>query len=174
MSQPEVKKIKKKRLSNSNKFLFLVIGIYAGLGFYDIILVKDAFFRTFNVFLKIIPILVLVFVVIYIINRYLDAQKIQKHIGEKSGFKGWVYAVIAGVLIAGPPYVLYPIFGDLQKKGMKNSLIAVILYNRNVKLQFLPAMVYYFGLSFSLVLSVYMILFSLLNGALLGALTKNK
>ncbi|MDY6822450.1 MAG: bile acid:sodium symporter [Thermodesulfobacteriota bacterium] len=36
--------------------------------------------------------------------------------------------------------MLYPIFGDLQKGGVKNSLIAVVHYNRNVKLQFLPAM----------------------------------
>ncbi|MFW5888198.1 MAG: permease [Patescibacteria group bacterium] len=164
MIRDEVKKMKKKRMSNGIKFLLAVVGIYAIVALFDPALVEKAVIKTVEIFIQIIPILILVFAVIYIINRYLDPQKIQKHIGEKSGIKGWLYAVIAGVLIAGPPYVLYPVFGDLQKKGMKNSLIAVILYNRNVKIQFLPAMIYYFGLPFSVVMSIYMIIFSLLNG----------
>lgn len=166
------KKTSKKKISNANIFLLIVLGIYMILGFYDIILVKGALRRTLEVFVDIIPVLFLVFAVIYIINRYLDTQKMQKYLGAESGIRGWVYAVIVGVFLAGPPYILYPIFGDLQKKGMKNSLIAVILYNRNVKFQFLPALIYYFGLPFSVVLSVYMIIFSLLNGVLVGSLTK--
>ncbi len=172
MNKEGQNKNKKKRLSNSNRFLLLVTGIYIGIAFFEPELIKNALWRTGEVLVKILPVLVLVFVVIYIINRYLNTQKIRKHLGEHSGWRGWVYAVIVGVLLAGPPYVLYPIFGDLQDKGMKNSLIAVIFYNRNVKLQFLPALIYYFGLSFSIILSVYMILFSLLNGVLVGALVK--
>lgn len=173
MNKKGVSRMKKKRLSNSIRFLLIVIGIYITVGFFDIDLAMKAATKTGVIFVKILPILAFVFAIIYAVNRYLDAEKIQKHIGHESGIRGWLYAIVAGVIIAGPPYVLYPIFGDLQKKGMKNSLIAVILYNRNVKIQFLPAMVYYFGLAFTVVISIYMIIFSLVNGALVGALTKN-
>ncbi len=167
------KKIKKIRISKSFLFLLMVVFLYAVVGFFDIVLVKEALGKTLEIFLKILPILVLVFGLIYLINRYFDTKKVQKHLGEESGLRGWIYAVVAGVVLAGPPYILYPIFGKLQDKGMKNSLIAVILYNRNVKLQFLPALIYYFGLPFSIILSFYMIVFSLFNGILVGILSKN-
>ena len=172
MNKKSLEQLKKKRLSNSMRFLLVVVILYIGLAFWDPALIKGAVWKTGEVFVQILPILVLVFGVIYVINHYLDPQKIERHLGEESGIRGWLYAVIAGILIAGPPYVLYPIFGDLQKGGMKNSLIAVVLYNRNVKVQFLPAMIYYFGLPFSVVLSFYMLLFSLFNGMLVGFFSK--
>lgn len=171
MRKRETSQMKKKRLSNSIRFLLIVVGIYIFIGFFDIHLIAKAVTETGVIFLKILPILAFVFIILYLINRYLNTKKIQKHLGEKSGIRGWLYAVIAGIVLAGPPYVLYPILGDLQKREMKNSLISVILYNRNVKIQFLPAMVYYFGLSFTVVISIYMLVFSLVNGALVGVLT---
>ncbi|MBW2540150.1 MAG: hypothetical protein JRE27_11165 [Deltaproteobacteria bacterium] len=76
------------------------------------------------------------------------------------------------MLVSGPPYVLYPLLGELKKRGMTNSLLAVFLYNRNVKIPFIPAMIYYFGLKFTIILSVYIIIFSIMNGKIMEALTK--
>ena len=87
--------------------------------------------------------------------------------GKDSGLKGWFYDLIGGIIISGPPYVLYPMLGELQDNGARNGLIAAILYNRNVKIHFLPAMIYYFGMRYTVVLSIYILLFSLLNGKLL-------
>lgn len=166
--------MKKKRLSNSVRFLLVVIGIYIVVGFLNPLLVQQALDKTGSIFVKIIPILILVFSIIYVINRFLDVGKIQKHVGSDSGVRGWLYALIAGILISGPPYVLYPLFGDLQKKGMRNALLAVILYNRNVKIPFIPVMIYYFGAAFTIIVSVYIIILSLLNGILVELLVDKK
>jgi len=117
-----------------------------------------------------LPILGIVFVVMVGINLYFTQSRAKKYLGEKSGIKGWIYAIIFGILISGPPYVLYPLLGDLKKQGMKNSLIAVLLYNRNVKIPFLPALIYYFGLPFTIILSIYILIFSILNGKLIELL----
>ena len=47
---------------------------------------------------------------------------------------------------------------------MRTALIAVFLYNRGIKLPLLPLMIHYFGMAFTLVLAVYLTLFSLLSG----------
>ena len=57
---------------------------------------------------------------------------------------------------------------------MRNSLLAVLLYNRNVKIPFIPAMIYYFGLKFTVFISLYIIIFSVLNGKLIEALAGEK
>jgi len=66
----------------------------------------------------------------------------------------------------------YPLLGDLKEKGMKDSLIATFLYNRAVKIPLLPMMVDYFGWDFALALSIYMILFSVVNGVIVQRLTQ--
>lgn len=166
--------MRRKRLSSSMRFFLAVAGIYGVVYFFRPRLIQVAVQETGDMILKILPILAAVFVIIYLINRFLDPRRLQRHVGEGSGIKGWLYATVAGILISGPPYVLYPLLGDLKQKGMKNSLLAVLLYNRNVKIPFLPAMIYYFGLAFTVIISLYIVLFSFLNGLLVGILTRRK
>jgi len=59
---------------------------------------------------------------------------------------------------------------EFRMHGAKNSLLAAFLYNRNVKIHFLPVMIYYFGLRYSLIVSVYIILFSVVKGLLIERL----
>jgi uncharacterized membrane protein YraQ (UPF0718 family) len=47
---------------------------------------------------------------------------------------------------------------------MREALIATFLYNRAVKIPLLPMMIYYFGFKLVAVLTVYTIIFSVLNG----------
>jgi len=61
-------------------------------------------------------------------------------------------------------------FGELKKHGARTALLATILYNRNVKIHFVPAIIYYFGIRYTVVLSIYILLFSLLNGKLIELL----
>jgi hypothetical protein len=59
---------------------------------------------------------------------------------------------------------------EFRRHGVRPALLAVFLYNRNVKIPFLPVMVYYFGLRYTVVVSGLIIIFSLLNGLLLERL----
>jgi len=160
------------KLSGRMKFLLLTLGAYGATALVEPGVTLNAL-RYFAVMLsKVIPILLLVFVILFLTNVFLNPERIRKHLGIDSGVRGWFYAIIGGIVISGPPYVLYPMLGELKKHGARNALLATMLYNRNVKIYFLPAIIYYFGIRYAVVLSVYIILFSLLNGKCLEMLVK--
>ncbi len=164
----------KNRISGGIKFLIIVLLIYSAIALLDFSVAKEAFLGFLLMFVKIIPVLVLVFIVMVLVNLYFTKERIGKYLGAESGIKGWLYAIISGILVSGPPYVLFPLLGELRKEGMRNSLLAVFLYNRNVKIPFLPVMVYYFGLGFTIILSLYIVIFSVLNGKIIGWLRKDR
>ena len=153
-----------KKINGRIKFLIIILLVYGALWFMNPALFKDAISYFSLTLKKVVPVLGLVFVVLFILNLVLKPEKIGRFLGRESGILGWLYAVIGGILISGPPYILYPMLGELRKHGARNGLIVTLLYNRNVKIQFIPALVYYFGLRYTVVLSVYIILFSVLNG----------
>jgi len=159
-------------LSGRLKFLIFTLALYGAAELVDPALALAAL-KYFTVILaKVVPVLALVFVVLFLTNLFLKPERIRRHLGAESGLRGWFYAVVGGIFISGPPYVLYPMLGELQKHGARNALIATMLYNRNVKIHFLPAIIYYFGLLYTVVLSVYILLFSLVNGKMLEMLVK--
>ncbi len=161
-------------MKGQHKFLIIIIFLYLAVALFDQAGAREAFSGFVAMFLRIVSVLGVVFVVLVLTNLYFDKKRIGKYLGASSGKRGWFYAVVSGILVSGPPYVLYPFLGELKKQGMKNSLLAVFLYNRNVKIPFLPAMVYYFGFGFTAVLSFYIIAFSLLNGKLVSFLAREK
>ncbi len=57
---------------------------------------------------------------------------------------------------------------------MRPALLATFLYARSIKLPWLPLMIHYFGLSYTVVFSFYIMLFSPLNGYLTEFLLADK
>ncbi|MBU0486163.1 MAG: permease [Proteobacteria bacterium] len=158
------------KLNGRIKFLIFMLGLYVIIALFNPALTINALNYFIVILAKIMPILGLVFIILFGTNLFLNPEKIRKHLGTDSGLRGWFYAIIDGIIISGPPYVLYPMLGELKNHGARNALIATILYNRNVKIHFVPAMIYYFGIRYTIVLSVYILLFSLLNGKLVELL----
>jgi len=167
-------KQKIKKIPGRFKFLFLILFSYIIIFFFSQSLVSEGIEKTYLMLFNIMPMLVVVLIVMTLMNLYIDSGKIKKHFGNKSGIKGWIYSIVVGILIAGPPYILYPMLRDLKNSGMKNSLLAVFLYNRNVKIAYIPVMIYYFGLEFTIIISVAIVVFSILNGMLIGFLVKDE
>jgi len=165
-------KANKNKISGGMKFLMVVLAVYLMVVLLDFSAAREALSNFLLMFVKIIPILAVVFIVMVLVNLYFTKERVAKYLGAESGVKGWLYAVISGALVSGPPYILFPLLGELKRHGMKNSLVAVFLYNRNVKIPFLPAMIYYFGFNFTVISSLYIIVFSILSGKIVGWLAK--
>lgn len=119
---------------------------------------------------KVIPILVFVFILIFLFNLWLKPETVVKYLSKQSGIKGWLLAIGTGMVSMGAIYMWYPLLSDLKEKGMDNSLIATFLYNRAIKLQLLPFLIYYFGWTFTGVMTIYMIIFSVINGLIVDRL----
>lgn len=156
------------------KFLILVFLLYV-----CILLAKAQFAGTiatqFLATLKeVLPIIAVVFFVMFLLNLFIRPEVIKKHLGHDSGFKGWVYTIIASIVIAGPPYVLMPMLADFRRHGMKTSLVAVFLSNRSVQPVFLPVMAYYFGWQYTIIVSVFIVIFSVFSGMIMGKMIERE
>ncbi len=161
------------KINKATKFILLVFCLYLIIGIFNKNLTLKALSNTGQMLIKISPIFILIFIVMLIINVFLKIEKIKQHLGDDSNWKTWIYTIIAGVLISGPPYILFPMLKNLKDGGMKNSLIAIFLYNRNVKIPFIPVMIFYFGLPFTVIISIYIVIFSIFNGLLIGHWVKD-
>ena len=153
-------------------FLLLVVLGYVVVGIFDFGLLRNVLFVLTRLIVRIAPILLIVFLVMFLTNLFFENKSISRFLGKGSGFRGWVVAMVGGIVSSGPIYMWYPLLSDLKEKGMRDCLIATFLYNRAIKIPLLPMMVHYFGWDFTLALSIYMVLFSVVNGAIVQRLTQ--
>ncbi|MDX2503422.1 MAG: hypothetical protein QNL62_02950 [Gammaproteobacteria bacterium] len=145
-------------------FLALVLIAYGLLGLVNsaATLQSLAFFT--RVMHQVLPVLGLVFLLLFVANLVLKPKWIRRYLGSASGIKGWIAAVLGGMLSLGPIYPWYAMLGELRQKGMRDALIAAFLYSRAVKLPLLPLMIHYFGTTYTLILCIYLLVFSIISG----------
>ncbi len=157
-----------KKIEGKWIFLAAVLSLYLILAFFNFALIKDSVLFFLELLLKILPVFLTVFFLMFLMKMFIGPKKMIKYLGEGTGLKGWLIAIGGGIISSGPIYMWYPLLADMQAEGMKKSLIAAFIYNRAVKLPLLPLMVYYFGLPFTITLTFYMIVFSVISGILVG------
>ena len=119
-----------------------------------------------------IPILAVVIVLTAMMNFWFDPKDLAKHLGQESGIRGWLIALAAGVVSHGPMYAWYPMIQDLREKGARDGLIVAFFYARAVKLFLLPMMAAYFGLTFTVVLTILILAAAWGQGIVMNFLTK--
>ena len=110
------------------------------------------------------PILLFVIILTALINSFFDPKKIAQHLGTQSGIKGWLIAISGGILSHGPSYIWYPMLQRIRENGAKDGIIVAFFYARSIKIPWLPIMVSYFGITFTVVLSTYIIIAALIQG----------
>ncbi len=120
--------------------------------------------ESLGVLKMIIPILLLVFFLMALLNAYIDEKAISRHMGEESGIKGWLLALVGGILSHGPGYVWYPLLQNLREQGAKEGLIVAFIYARAIKIPWIPLMITYFGWSFTLVYTFWVVVGAWLQG----------
>lgn len=165
-------------MSNSNRqqsstrriFRGMVIFPVIMLAFYGIIaaIMPDkallAIKSSVNIFFNMLIPLSMIFVLMLLINLFLNPARVAKFFGKGSGVKGIALSAAAGIISTGPIYAWYPLLKDLREKGAGDSSIAIFLYNRAVKPFLLPVMVAYFGWLYVVILTILTVLASVAIG----------
>ncbi len=146
------------------KFLFIIIGLYGILLILFPFKAEIALKAAGMLLLKISPVLLLVILLTAIINHFINPKELSRHLSKESGLKAWIVALSVGVLSHGPMYAWYPLIEELKKKGLRDSLIGMFFYARAVKIPLVPIMIGYFGLKYTIILNLYIILGSILQG----------
>jgi uncharacterized membrane protein YraQ (UPF0718 family) len=158
-----------KKGNNSRIILIIAIVMYI----VTFLINKETFVKAINDFLeliiKVIPILIVVFALMIVSNIYITNQMIKKWFTKTKGIKGWVLIVIAGFISAGPPYLWYPLLADMKSKGMKEGFIACFIYTRAIKPYFLPVLILYFGVKYTITLSFVMIIMGVILGIIMNS-----
>lgn len=145
-------------------FSMLIGGLFA-LG--DINIIKKAIPILLNILAQIWYVLILVFGLLFLSNLLLTPKVVKGWLGHTSGWKGWLLAVSGGILSSGPIYLWYPLLAELEKHGMRPAFTATFLYNRAVKPALLPLLIVYFGMTYTTILTIYMIIFSVMQGIII-------
>ena len=158
---------KKKPSKGLRIFWLAVISIYGVAFLVNSNLAWRGLQATGQTLVKIIPVILLIFGIMVVSNLFLTPEKVKKHFGHEAGLKGWFYAMVFGVLVAGPPYTLYPMLKQMREHGLRTNYLAAFLYNRNIKIPLIPAMIYYFGWQYALVMTVLVMIFSIISGVVM-------
>ncbi|MFB6075875.1 MAG: permease [Candidatus Aenigmatarchaeota archaeon] len=165
MKKNDIKKPKKKSKNNTGIWLLCITIILYIIAF---ILNPSRTVASLNftkgITLQIAPIFFIIIIFMVVIDYFITPQKISGWVGKKSGIKGYIISISTGILSHGPIFIWYSLLKSLKERGMKNGLIAIFLYNRAIKLPLIPMLIYYFGLTFSLVLLGTMVLASIVQG----------
>jgi uncharacterized membrane protein YraQ (UPF0718 family) len=77
-------------------------------------------------FLEMISIIPPIFVLLGLLDVWVDRATMMKYTGKNSGFKGFLIAFLLGSAAAGPLYAAFPIAGVMLKKG--SSLFNVFIF----------------------------------------------
>ncbi len=170
------KKIKEGKRSNKGYWIFMGITIILYLVILIVNKTKGIEVATdfYHLALEIFPFLLIVFVLMVLINLFLKPALLIKYMGEGSGIIGWIISVVAGILSMGAIYMWFPMLQEIRDKGVKPGLLAVFLYNRGVKLNWLPVMIVYFGLKYVVIITFVMIFTSIIQGVIIDFFIKDK
>ena len=105
-------------------FLLLAAGVVAGLILPD--LGKQALSNTLGSFQEMLSVLPPIFVLLGLLDVWVDRATMVKYTGKGSGFKGALIAFLLGSAAAGPLYAAFPFAGVMLKKG--GSLTNVLIF----------------------------------------------
>jgi len=120
-------------------------------------------------FVKILPAIVSVLILVSIILYLLPNELIVKYLGKDAGFTGYVFAALAGSIALIPGFIAYPLAGILLKTGVSYPVIAVFITTlMMVGILTLPIEIKYFGVKVSLIRNTLYFFGALIIGSLIG------
>ncbi len=158
---------KGKKLSKGIRFFLIMVGIYIVVGIFDNSTMATALTNSWKMLIRLMPVMGIVLIVNTLVSKFLHPDWIGRHLGESSGWRGFLLVLGVSTVVPGSPFIIYPLLHELTQKGLKKSLAAVFLYNRTVKITFLPAMALYFGIRYTMVLSFFILAAAILNGIIM-------
>ncbi len=118
-------------------------------------------------FVGVLPIIVAVFASLGLFNVWVDKRKVAEALGERSGFAAIVMASLAGTIIVGPVYVIFPLMKALRQHGARWAVIGTVLAAWAVKIPMVPMEMGMLGIRFSLARIVLVVLSAVPIGLLL-------
>ncbi len=151
------------------RFLLAILTLYVILLPFFPQIIQSAILYFVSLLVRLAPIFLVVILLMALTNYFFSPKSVLK------GKKGWITAIVGGILSSGPIYVWYPFLAELKEKGtFTYGQIACFLYNRAVKIPLIPIMAAYFGWKYVFVLTALMVAASVIQGLIIDKLMEVK
>ena len=134
----------------------------------------EALDKSLSILTHLLPIFFIVIAIMGLIFALLQAKNFAGLLAKQSGIKSWSIAIIGGILSHGSALIWYQMLADLRSHNVQDSLIITFLYTRAIKLPWLPLMISYFGFTFTVLLTVYIIIGGIIQGIIVDKMSSGK
>ncbi|MBN1950044.1 MAG: permease [Bacteroidales bacterium] len=151
--------------------VFTVVSVYIGFK-PGVIIFKKHFFSFLMEMLLFLPIM---FILIGLGDVWISREKVEKHIGSDSGFKGILLVIFLSMAQVGPLYGAFPVTYLLWKKGagIRNIFIYIGAFC-TIKIPMLTFEIGFLGWKFSLLRTLFSLPFIILIAVIMERILKNK
>jgi uncharacterized membrane protein YraQ (UPF0718 family) len=116
-----------KKLLKRYQFFLLTIVILLGTTILDKNIGIKALGITGNSFREMAFVIPPVFILLGLLDVWVPKEIMVKYMGEKSGIKGVILAIIIGSAAAGPLYGAFPVAAVFMKKGVRFSNVLIFI-----------------------------------------------
>lgn len=135
-------------------FLIFISKIFFWIWILNFPLFKIIFTDFLIFFIKLLPVLFLVYFFIFIFSFILDTKKIKNFLENWWTVKKFFFSVFWWILSSWPLYLWYPLLKDLKKKWLTDGHIASFIYARAIKIPMMFLMISYFSLKFTIIFNI--------------------
>ena len=119
-------------------------------------------------FLKILPTLLSVIIIISIVLHFVSNDLIVEYLGESAGWEGYLSAAVLGSVSLLPGFIAYPMAGILVKTGVSYAVISVFITTlMMVGVLTIPIEAKYFGIKVTLIRNALSFLGAIVVGAVM-------
>jgi len=150
-----------KEILKKNRINFLIISaftVFVAISFiFDFSIGENIFKEQFYSFFKeMILFLPVMFILIGLGDVWFSKEKVEKHIGENSGFKGVLFVIFLSMAQVGPLYGAFPVTYLLWKKGasIRNIFIYIGAFC-TIKIPMITFEIGFLGWKFSLLRTLF-------------------
>ncbi len=120
-------------------------------------------------FLKILPTLLSVIIVISIVLYFVSNEFLMEYLGDKAGWGAYFFAAVVGSVSILPGFIAYPLSGILVQSGVSLSVIAVFITTlKMVGILTIPIEKKYFGLKVAIVRNILSFLGAIIVGGIMA------
>ncbi len=132
---------------------------------------KKALLISLKSFIRIIPNMLVIVILIGLMLGLIPKSEISKIVGEQSGFKGIIITAITGSILQIPSLISFPLAASLLQQGATITIVAVFITTLTmIGVVMLPLEIRELGKKMALLRNILSFLIAILIGIIMGVL----